>query len=32
MKQNEVLTRLSEQVLEALWFLVRGIDEADQKE
>ena len=30
-EQNEVSTRLSEQVLEALWILVRGIDEADQK-
>ena len=30
-EQNEVSTRLSEQVLEALWILVRGIDVADKK-
>jgi len=30
-EQNEVSTRLSEQVLEALWILVKGFDEAEQK-
>ena len=30
-EQNEVSTRLSEQVLEALWILVRGFDEAEKK-
>lgn len=30
-EQNEVGTRLSEQVLEALWILVRGFDEAEDK-
>ena len=29
-EQNEVSTRLSEQVLEALWILLRGFDEAEQ--
>ena len=30
-EQNEVSERLSEQVLEALWILVRGFDEAEEK-
>ena len=30
-EQNEVGTRLSEQVLEALWILVRGFDDAEEK-
>tara|TARA_Y100000589_G_C27191423_1_gene644972 strand:- start:164 stop:4312 length:4149 start_codon:yes stop_codon:yes gene_type:complete len=30
-EQNEVSTRLSEQVLEALWILVKGFDEAERK-
>ena len=30
-EQNEVSTRLSEQVLEALWILVRGFDDAEKK-
>ena len=30
-EQNEVGTRLSEQVLEALWILVRGFDDAEDK-
>ena len=30
-EQNEVSSRLSEQVLEALWILVRGFDEAEQR-
>ncbi len=30
-EQNEVSTRLSEQVLEALWILLKGLDEAEKK-
>ena len=30
-EQNEVSNRLSEQVLEALWILVRGFDDAEKK-
>ena len=30
-EQNEVSTRLSEQVLDALWILVRGFDDAESK-